>query len=830
MALIPSSYTKPGVYIGEVLVPGSVAFSSERSLCIIATAPRTRRVINEAVIRGKVFEEALSSWELVTSFYETELVNISNRDRNNSILYKNGNKVPLGSWFFRPAFIRGIAVPSAQFTTTTAHRFSISLDGKAALQIDVTAGVNTPVATIATDINAALVASPLYGAAYASVATTIQTTVPNDTLVLTSPVSTSASDVVLYFPFEVSATHLSCLAGLFGPGAFDGMVPVPTSGSASRAKTVVRVSNSAFSSTASYTIDYITVQTQVDPLVEATTSTPLTELVSASSFPSSNNYLINRDFEKTGNNIDWSIAGVTEQANFTGIPGTYAIVGGTSDVVKFSINGRDPITLTLTAGGARTAAQIAAEINEELNDSATYGPEFAYVASDSAGSLKLTVPSSLPNFTPSRGAQSSITFYEPAASSAMAILFGLSSTALPYSVSGTGNIPVFGSVYYVTYDFTRPASDYDRPFRVFDPSSLIEFTSPLTDSNYIDNTMAVAGLIAFENQANSILLQLIDDSTSPGEPTSTQIKAAIDKCALSSAATDLVVIEAHSDEADIAAYLMNHVSNQSSYLNKKYRRGWYGMARDTDIGDPDTPDTFVFRSTVTLQPSGVPGRGRHILVAPANASRTLTLSDGSEVTVELDSTYVACAIAALFTSLPSVSDALIGRQIVGFNSSDFQTYTDGEFKTLAGNGVTVVTSEGGVLKLEDPITTEAGGGKVVQFEEPQSSAAKDSITRAIDLVLDSNLKGVVPDELSSFIIDIKVYIANALSSKIQDGSIASYRDATGFPRSIDLTSDIKVAQSLSDPRTFTFKYWFNLKYPAKRFFGEYSVDNPFFGA
>jgi hypothetical protein len=204
------------------------------------------------------------------------------------------------------------------------------------------------------------------------------------------------------------------------------------------------------------------------------------------------------------------------------------------------------------------------------------------------------------------------------------------------------------------------------------------------------------------------------------------------------------------------------------------------------------------------------------------------LDDGSEVDIDLDSTYISAAVAGLFTSLPSVSDALVNRQIVGFNTSDFETYTNAEFGNLAANGVLVADMSAGVIRLTDPVTTEAGGGGVVHFEEPQGSAMKDSVTRAVDSVLYNNVVGVVPNDLTDFITDIKSWIANALRSKINDGSIGAYRDSAGIVRDVDLISDIKVAQSSTDPRTFTFQYWYNLKYPGKRFFGEYSVDNPFF--
>jgi len=68
-----------------------------------------------------------------------------------------------------------------------------------------------------------------------------------------------------------------------------------------------------------------------------------------------------------------------------------------------------------------------------------------------------------------------------------------------------------------------------------------------------------------------------------------------------------------------------------------------------------------------------------------------------------------------------------------------------------------------------------------------------------------------------------------VQAEVGAGNIAPFRDDSNVSRDIDPKVDIQVFQDPSDPRQYIFYYWFNLKYPAKRFFGQYSVDNPFFG-
>lgn len=814
-----STYVDPGSYIQQKNEPGSVSVVSDRNLAIVAIAPRTRRVTDEAVIRGKVYAESLT---LATSSPHIDtLVNICDRDRNNATLYMNGNELGLGDWSINAAVITGNAVAGAAADTTLKSKFTISMDGKKVLTISLTAGVGTTVATIASDINTALAADPAYGTAYAAVATTTTTTVPNDTLVITSPITTAASDIKVFKSYEDDAGTYDDAASLISNAAW---VPTPTAGYQS--PTVITVADAAYSSTATYTIDYVTVDVVVDSLESAVAASPLSDIILVGTYPGLSNYVKDSDYEVTGNTVDWDTTS-WDDADLVGTNGPYAIVLATNDKLLLSINGLAQITITLTAGAARTAANVAEDINLALNASATYGPMYSHCAYVSGTAVAITAPAPFENYPSDRGNATTIEFFTVAAD-AFTTLFGIPAASQPYEVRGTGSRPNFASTYYTTYDHTRDSDDYDTYHRVYDLGQLYAYTSPLTMSNYARNDLCVAGEIAFEQGVSSIFLIQINDSTVPGTPSTAQIRAAIDICGQSSSITDVIVIDT---SLDSAVYLQNHVSNMSSKLEKKPRRGWYGMARGTEVGDPDTPNTIVYRSTVTLQPGNTsPGRGRQILVSPTETDRIITLDDDREITLELDGSYIACAVAAHFTALPGPSEAMVGDTVVGFEIDNFETYLDEERKLQASSGVTVVTLNGGKMEMFDPLTTEAGGAKVVGFEEPQSSSADDAVTNTINNLLDNNVKGVVPDDLADFLSDIKSWIKKGIEACIEAKYIAPYRNDDNTSRRLDPKTDIKVTQFASDERTFNFKYWYFRRYPAKRFFGEYSVDNPFFNA
>ena len=837
MAINISSYVDPGVYIQEVIVPGSVSTSYTRTLGIVGTAPRTRRTSDEAMIRGKIYAETLTV--AAASPHTATLVNTSNRSRNaaSSQLYMNGNKLPITSWTFLPAHLVSTEWAGATVDVSAAtgkQYFTLALDGKRAVTIDfqvaVTAILGAPATATAANIcsainydlgNAAGAHYAVYGAAYAAVATSA-TGVTNKIITLTSPSTDPTSDLKIFLS-EITAKD--------GASVISAAAWAPAVGTGIQAKTRMQVYDPSYVSSATYTLDYISVDVLSDVLANAGTSTPLIDILNVGSYPGGTNYVEDTDYEEgASNDCDWDVTswsqGSAATLDFVLHPPT--IVVSTNDKLLISMNGRNPVTVTLTAGAPTTKTVVAADINAAFASlSSAYGPEFSHVATVVGDTVVITCPNDFENYLPEKGAASSVQF-RAVSHNAFTTLFG--AITLPYTVTGVGKRPSFGTTYYATYDYTRPSTDYTTGHKIYNSDQLYAYTTQLTMLNYTVNGLCVAGELAFENSASAMYLFQINDSIVPGTPTLTEIENAIDVAKLYSGVTDVVVLDT---TEDVAVYTMGHVADQTSLLEKHYRRGWFGMARGTDVGDPDTPDTFVHRAANVLQPSAKsPARGRLFLMAPGDATRTITLDSGVEIDLELDGSYVAIAAAALYTSLPSASSSMMGHTLTGFKTDDssFGTFLKGERATMADNGVFVVTMENSTFKMLDPLSTEAGGGKVVQFEEPASSAQKDAVTQTVDTLLMANVVGVVPDELTDFLAEVKKWILLGIRANIENGNIAKYRNGSGFPRDIDPVTDIQVFQSTTDPRTFYFKYWFNLKYPAKRFFGEYSVDNPFFNA
>lgn len=801
MATDISVYTDPGVYQSEVINPTSLALSSLANLlAIVGTAPRTKQQFNEAIRRGQVSSESLTF--ALTAPHRATLTNKGNKRKQDTQLYRGTDLLPDAAYSYVPSTVTG---PVGPFLVAANTFVTLNLDGLGWISIPITAGAARTAAQVATDINTALAADPRYGTAYNAAAVAV-----GGAVVLTSPQTGATSDL------RFIATPVDTPPGTI----VDGSVLLFGIGLPYIAPTIIELNAAYYSGTTTYTVSYIAVDTLVDPLANSSVQA----LVRLGLYANVTSFSSPADYSQSGDNVDWT---ANTQATITSLAGPFNTT--TANNLYLAINGLAALAVALPVGAAVTPAQVATAINQALIASSAYGPLYGSVATVVGTTVVLTAPNPFKDQPVAQGVNSTIEFFDTPAN-ALTLVFGIATSATPYQKTGTANQPVVGATYFATYTYTRPTADYnsaDVTTHLFSTSQdAIAYTGELNAATLSLNQLGMAAEIAFENDAPRVLLIQANDSTMPGLPTINQIKAAIDAAKDNDAITDIVVLDTR---LSVQTYLLDHVTSQSSLLEKAYRTGWYGMARNTAVGDRDTADTFVYRAMITLQvPPDSPGRGRAILTAPPNIAKTFTMMDGSETKVLLNSTFLAVAVAARKTSFLSVATSLLRKTVIGFDLDDFQVYTKAERRTLAANGVNVVTLVGGRLLLTDPVTTEQGAGGLVEFIEPSAIAQKDRVSRVVDQVIDTNLVGIVPSDIADFVNDIKGYIALALRSLIESGDIARYKNADGTARDIDLSRDMQVFQSPTDPRTFRFRYFYNLRYPAKRFFGEYSVDNPFF--
>jgi hypothetical protein len=852
MALNTSKYTDPGAYIGEVLVPGAINIAGQAFVtCLIGTGNRSKNVSNEAAVRGFVGSESIIWYTTAVSGYHLSSVFANRGDRKtaNTVVYKDGTAIADTLLRYPPAYITGTALLGGTFTLDVNERsLVIGFDGKVPLTVKTavqgTAGNTTISATstyvvsdtgaanvtvftkalIVAAINSAFEDHPSYGASYAGVAS-----ISGNYIKLTSPTSGATSDVVIF-------------NAIGGTGATELFGGAPTAAAPLRPGTQVEIAASQYSASSTYTVDYVSdaLSPDADGLVQTTGVTAISQV---GDFAGTDTYGTDAEgYTLASSKVSWAGAAWTT-ASITGSTITVgdALAEGASDVLKIAIDNKAALEIDLvgtmtqdgwTTAPGSTATDIATNINIKLADSLVYGPAYQAVASAVGSVIVLT--------SPTKGRNGALQLFAPAANDATGSLFSNVVVASSYT-QGTGKAPGVGSTYFVSYTHDRPSTDYasstaGRLTRHFSlDSAFDEVGGHGAATSAPSNPLAMAIEIAFANGAESVVIAQIDDSTTAGTPSMPEIQEALDVVGESGIPTEICLVGAAGTLLAAQVALKDHIENNSGPFNKQYRRAWMGLGRDAQIGDKETADTIIYTAAKTLQVSAnSAARGRLIVMAPPQVgvlTKTVRLTDGTIINdVALDSTYLAVAAAARQTSFDSPSDTLARQTLAGF---DIDTITRPistvERAQMASAGVTVVTYDAGNLRLLDPITTERAGGAMISFEQIQASLQKDNVTRKMTQGLDANLVAIVPTDLSSFVLDIKSVIGSIISGEISAGSVGPYLTDSGLPRPVSYVDDMEVTQDPNDPTKFNFKYFYNLRYPALRLFGEYSVDNPFFG-
>ena len=615
------------------------------------------------------------------------------------------------------------------------------------------------------------------------------------------------------------------------------------------AVTSVTISPTVWSASATWTLTYAALVDDTDSLAQTTNIQRISRVGSS---PGGTDFTEFADFQLTSNAIDWTPDTAAQLVGIAGLDGsapakTFNI--STNDLIKLqvdgltgSITGSAELVLDLngmvnpplgyadpSSAAAATVTELVANINALL--AAELGPRYRAAASSTTvdGTNRVTITSQVEG-----KATSTVQAKHATSLSATSLLFGGEVTKL-----GTGKRPAAGSTYYVTYDYTRPTGEYALPYRHFRTEDALAQVGKPSASVAGYNPLAIAVQIAFENNAQIVYTIQVEDS-SEGNPTRAEVLECLDGAKTLSGTTEIVVVGEPGTRVDVTVDMMDHLEQECSPFEKHYRRIFCGMAAGTAIGDKNSDASYIQRAARTLQASNAesPARGRMFLLAPprqAGVTKLITLDDGVKVRATLDSTYFGVAMAARRTALPLACDTLTNSVpgVTGFDTDNItagEVWKPAERKLLAGNGVCVVTFDAGRFIFKDAMTTEGGGGNDDKFKVDSTSYQKDIITNKVNQALDANIVGIVPYDLPSFVLDIKLVIQGVLASEIGRTIGPFLVKETGEIRSIDLRTDIIVRQATGSRTTFQFNYWYNLRYPALRLLGSYSVDAPFFAA
>lgn len=688
------------------------------------------------------------------------------------------------------------------------------LDGGA--QIDVFRNFGDISAVTPTEIrdalNAAFAGSALFGTSYASAASLVSSAVT-----ITSQRSDLLSDVRVFAAHTASAKTAIW-------------------GSAADAATIITIDDRAWTAGASWTVDYVALGQTSDAL----DNSDVTNVVRVGSQRGSARYIQGTDFALGTDAIDWES---TSAASVTYTPtSTTPDLSSLTDIV-LAIDGKSEITVPVMGAdsfflgyandatpSSVTLSNIVGNINAALAASSVYGARYGAVATTDGSTLTFT--------SVLEGTSGSVRIKSAASASLTATLTGLTTDQLGSNgviTYGTVKVPADGATYFVTYDYTKPASEYNVPVlstskdealaQVGEPSVLVAGYCPL----------GIMADLAFKAGPTFIYTIQVDDASAEGNPTRVEVQEALDAAKVLSTITEICVIGEPGTRLDTMTDVVEHLEDQNGLSEQHFRRGFFGAARGTAVGAVGTSGSLMDISASTLQvgPES-PARGRMFHVIPAQEAGLtydVKLAEGNVATVELDNTYLAGQAAARRCALNSPSDTLTRKRMAqGFNTRDVTSpWTPAQRKLLAGTGGFVVSFDtGGFFVCLDAQTTEGGGAGEDKFRIDSTSYQKDVITVKVNRAIDDALVGVVPFDIANFITDIKTVIQNVINGEIFKQTIGPYRQADNItPRALDPRRDIRVVPVVGSKTAFKFQYFYFLRYPALYFDGEYSVDEPF---
>lgn len=500
-------------------------------------------------------------------------------------------------------------------------------------------------------------------------------------------------------------------------------------------------------------------------------------------------------------------------------PAAAKIVGSVAGPFDFTVSGGLPKTLIFTADGGSTTT-VTFQSSDFVSPSAATHTEVRAKINTIFGSTIAINPSPEDNkiylTSLTTGSSSSI---QIGSGTANAIL-GFQDGAL---ATGAGKSPAQGEEYFISYTGVRPSTDFNTPILTTSYDQLIAGAGAVSSTN----ALALAGAIVYDQRPPLVYFVQVKNTGTGIAAQDLDYITAIKAAELNPDLTDIVVLGhpvtvGGGTKALIRQNLRQHVTQQSGLLAKAERMGWFGMPIGSTVGDAETPGTFIYVATQELQvASDSPGRGRFVLNGPSWVKRTYRFPDGTAKQLKLDSTYLAAGVAALECALPSPSDALLRREVVGFD--DVESWSVGDRNLAANNGVNLTALRGAIFVQFDPVTTETTSA---EFREINVMAQKDHVAKRVRKEADDTLVGIVPDDLAQFIFEIKSTVGKSLNAEIADGAIGPFQDANGNPRRIDLRNDVIAQQRASDPTTYDFNYTFFPKFVAKRLFGVYSVTIP----
>ncbi len=375
-----------------------------------------------------------------------------------------------------------------------------------------------------------------------------------------------------------------------------------------------------------------------------------------------------------------------------------------------------------------------------------------------------------------------------------------------------------GQLYYFTGNFLRGDELYNNPILILDRDAGRTLLGPST----VDNHLYIANELAFDNNVFGVYYVQVADADEDGVFQQTDFKTALLATEEVDGITDRIVLARQDAWGDQLA--VNERANDP--FEKRESLDWFGAPIGTPIGDRQTPDTLRFISDKTLRVFGQsPSHGTRILVAPTTATVNVVLQSGDTVTVTLDGSFVAGALASLTASFSDPANTVLKKNLSGFQS--VQTYTEKENVLLGDGAMDYFTDLGnGVIRIEEDTTVDTIS---IDFYLISAMTQKQFVTKVVRREMENSVIALVVPSAEAGVGIIKATLSGILLGLLGRGIIGQYEDDSGNVRKYDPTSDIVVFRDSADPTLYHMFYAYFLRMPIKRVFGLFTVNSNDFG-
>ncbi len=332
-----------------------------------------------------------------------------------------------------------------------------------------------------------------------------------------------------------------------------------------------------------------------------------------------------------------------------------------------------------------------------------------------------------------------------------------------------GDEPSVGSKYYIRYKYSKVATDYEPKLLYSRKEAQEEYGQPL-----VGNELAIALDVYFDNGPAPVIAVQTDGITT------TSYRNAIDALQYQIEGVDATHIIMLNTSDTLHSYLYTHVATMSDMVHRKERRAIISTAIATSSAN------MILKATAFAD--------ERVIYIPQWATRELTDSAGATAVYTLNGTYVACAIIGKLIS-KSIEESITNEPISGFIELGIE-YLEEEADNLANNGILVLYSRGGILKVRHDISTS-----VATPEENQIS-----ILEIRDFLIKNVRDGLEKQWLAK-----PIYGAETIGNI--ERSTSAILDKMIEARYITDYSGISAEQNITDNRRIDVTFMFKPVYP-----------------